>query len=562
MTPTRRDGWTRLLEFDDLTPEVDAATDVELPEDLTVLSGEDLDTLLGELTDRFDEARGGDLSPDTVALCTSLRDAILKLRTEAARRETEAQEAADEVARLVDEVHPPEQPAEEAEEAVAEAVADAVEAEVEAEVVTPDEVIAPAPVPVAAAAAPRPSIGAVSRRAPAPSRRPGRERLPISITAAADVPGFANGARMDNLEAVAEGLHARARLLGNSPAKVPVARFSYPIPESDWVSQGEDPMPVLDRVRSPQAMTAAGGWCGPLEPLYNICRIDAADGMIDLPTIGVKRGGIQVPSPITIPADLSTVSWKWTNAMDMAALDNDGTGDVVKPCIRIPCPTWTPYELAAYGICVTHGNLADRSFPELTREYIAMVMNAHLHAMNAEKIAIIEAGSTAINGPEISDAASSVYGAADLAGEFYREKYHMANGAVLDIVLPMWVAVVIRATLAARAGVDLLNVPDSQVTAMFTARKLRPIFVQDWQPLANATAYPTALKMLIYPPGTWVVGSGGTLDLGVTRDSTLNAVNDFTAAWSEDFMLVAKVCTESLVVTSTLAVDGVTGCCP
>jgi hypothetical protein len=86
--------------------------------------------------------------------------------------------------------------------------------------------------------------------------------------------------------------------------------------------------------------------------------------------------------------------------------------------------------------------------------------------------------------------------------------------------------------------------------------------VQDWQPLANATAWPTALKMLIFPPGTWVVGTGGTLDLGVQRDSTLNKTNDFTAAWSEDFWVIAKVCTESLNVTVTLAINGVTGCCP
>jgi hypothetical protein len=50
---------------------------------------------------------------------------------------------------------------------------------------------------------------------------------------------------------------------------------------------------------------------------------------------------------------------------------------------------------------------------------------------------------------------------------------------------------------------------------------------------------------MMYAAGTFIHGTGLTLDLGVVRDSVLNAENDFTAAWAEEAHLVAKVGHES-----------------
>jgi hypothetical protein len=50
-----------------------------------------------------------------------------------------------------------------------------------------------------------------------------------------------------------------------------------------------------------------------------------------------------------------------------------------------------------------------------------------------------------------------------------------------------------------------------------------------------------------------------TLDLGVIRDSTLNATNDYTAAWMEECYLVAKIGHESRVVTVDVCANGTTG---
>jgi hypothetical protein len=59
-----------------------------------------------------------------------------------------------------------------------------------------------------------------------------------------------------------------------------------------------------------------------------------------------------------------------------------------------------------------------------------------------------------------------------------------------------------------------------------------------------------------------------TLDLGVVRDSTLNATNDFTAAWMEECHLIAQFGHEVRQYTTTICPSGVTGaangtsCCP
>jgi len=49
---------------------------------------------------------------------------------------------------------------------------------------------------------------------------------------------------------------------------------------------------------------------------------------------------------------------------------------------------------------------------------------------------------------------------------------------------------------------------------------------------------------------------GGTLDLGIIRDSTLVGTNDYKM-FIETFEGVAKVGIESLAITSTISINGV-----
>jgi hypothetical protein len=60
----------------------------------------------------------------------------------------------------------------------------------------------------------------------------------------------------------------------------------------------------------------------------------------------------------------------------------------------------------------------------------------------------------------------------------------------------------------------------------------------------------------IFAEGTFLFLDGGTLDLGIIRDSTLVGTNDYKM-FVETFEGVAKVGVESLKVVSTINVNGV-----
>jgi hypothetical protein len=68
--------------------------------------------------------------------------------------------------------------------------------------------------------------------------------------------------------------------------------------------------------------------------------------------------------------------------------------------------------------------------------------------------------------------------------------------------------------------------------------------------------FPDTFKWFLFAEGTFLFLDGGTLDLGIIRDSTLVGTNDYKM-FVETFEAVAKVGIESLKITSTINVNGV-----
>ena len=127
--------------------------------------------------------------------------------------------------------------------------------------------------------------------------------------------------------------------------------------------------------------------------------------------------------------------------------------------------------------------------------------------------------------------------------------------------------VVTRSDLRRRNGIELISVADSYLMDLFDALNIRVQFVGDWQvrttgfpgATAGILAWPTTVQALVYAPGTFVLGNGLQLNLGVIRDSVLNATNDYTAAWMEECWLIAKLGHESRLVTINVCANGRTG---
>lgn len=617
---------------------------VVVPDDLSVLSPADLTELDNQLVADFD--RLADADEQDLAAMTQIAEGLQRIRAEQVKRDEQAQADQEEVDRLRGLVHPeaetptepedPDNPDDGGDDPGAGDPnatpdgGDGAEAETEKEPVTAG---APPPAP-----RPRASASGTSARSRRPAVPEGRGA--ITITAAADLTGVSPGSQID-MVTVANGLHSKARALSNYSIRVPVAQFHIPHAADHIVRKNMDAEAtgeLLDRIAAPrtaQALIAAGGWCTPSVNSYDLLALDGQTGLLDVPTVGIERGGINIPSYIGINAADGAL-WTWSEDQDeagtliiadldtaanvatfsttgahllnvgdvinvktntaadgprvitgitdadTATFDGTGLGTITnatgtalrtKGCMRIACPTWTEYRLAAYGLCIEHGNLMDRAFPELTRRYVQLVMNAHQHRMSVVNIAKIAASTNSdavTQGVVTTDSFGRLMNAVELQIADYRSQYKVSGNVAMEVLMPTWTREMLRSDLAMRAGVDMLNVTDAQIDASFATRNARPQFLEDYKPLfgstaagnAPATAWPTTTEFITYPTGDFVAGNGGTIDLGVQRDSRLNATNDFTVAWTEDFSLLARRGPKARRVTVALATDGVTGCCP
>jgi hypothetical protein len=110
-------------------------------------------------------------------------------------------------------------------------------------------------------------------------------------------------------------------------------------------------------------------------------------------------------------------------------------------------------------------------------------------------------------------------------------------------------------------------VSDDQIGNWFDQRRLRVQWVKDWQVrgtnqpggAAATTLFPASMTFLLFPAGTFIRGNGLILDLGVVRDSVLNAENDHTAAWMEECHLIARYGHEARQYTVAVCAAGRTG---
>lgn len=580
------------------------------PSDLTLVSDAELSELQTKGTAEFDRIHGQDseeVSPDAVsqriAYATRLADDLDRITAELAAREVRAQRlaeterarASDAMAALQTRVHGAPSPVE-TEPVVAASVDTEAIAKATAQGVT-------------AALATMMSdrrggvdLDTMTKRATATLSETARlaPAVPVSaprlaVTASIDIPGVSHGTELTTMDSLGAAFAKKAKAIpvsrsGSTEQGHIVAtvknQFEHTVDDRTSFAQVGELLNHLRRPEVKESLVAGGGWCAPSEIRYDFFNIACSDGLIDLPTVGITRGGIQFPvSPsladavgdnafggFAVPFSNASVPWLWTEADDEATV----TGSPNKPCMRVPCPTFDEERLDCYGICLTAGNLTNDAYPEATQNTLQLLMRAHERAINARLIALMVAASSAvISTNEFAGGGTpatakpvfqQVLGGIDLGATDYRARYGMCTDDVLEVVAPYWLRNVIRADLAWRTGVDLLSVSDAMITSFFTDRNLRVQWVSDWQvrgtgQFGNATpmtAWPTTADVMIFAAGTFVHGQGMTLDLGVIRDSVLNAENDYTAAWSEECHLIARVGHESRQYRITFSVMGAT----
>ena len=142
----------------------------------------------------------------------------------------------------------------------------------------------------------------------------------------------------------------------------------------------------------------------------------------------------------------------------------------------------------------------------------------------------------------------------------YRGRHRLEADAPLRVIAPVWVKDAMAADLAlAMPGDSTLNAY-AEIEGFIAARGINVTWhIDDFTDAQGASAmneFADTFVWYLFAEGTFLFLDGGTLDLGVIRDSTLVGTNDYKM-FVETFEGVAKIGVESLKVTSTISVNGV-----
>lgn len=537
-----------------------------IPEDFSGLDDTQLSELLTRTQTEFNALRGQDtVSPAEMDDMRALSAGARRIREEQANRLAAAQEAAAEIDTLAAEFDTPTaaetEPADgEPEEPVA--AADPAAGE------PTDPADDPAPAVTASA---RMNLARVRERQPRVLPAASTALQPY-LTASVDVPGYRSGARME-LADLTPGAINRANALKSSGGGVGlVASYHHPFPDDLIVNDpGSAPegttvaMHAGSQARLAKGdLVASGGWCAPSETEYSFLQTACPDMLWDAPEIQLSRGGLRYFK--TPSLDVAALTWVHTEADDIAGNP--------KPCFKIPCEDPVEARCDAIGICIEAGLLTQRHFPELVSFYLRQALVAHEIRVRQELLNQVAVSATPVIIAATWGALSPVFAAVALQAADMIERHSLCDNIALEVVFPWWSRNLFLTDVARRNGVSVDEVTTADVQAIFTplgvriqwARGITNTLPLGLPPVNNgiggptpALVWPDELQFLIYPAGQVQIGRGAEVNLGVIHDSAKFSTNDYTAAFSEECVVIVDRSIDTRLVTVPVCPSGESG---
>lgn len=415
-----------------------------------------------------------------------------------------------------------------------------------------------------------------------------------TIVAAADIATFPTGTEL-SWNDVGRAFEERVRAYpstarGGSKMRMQhaLARVCRDFPDNQVIMEGEGHESAFNKLRTtsdtyarqPEAITAANGWCAPSEPDYSICSPITADGLVNLPEMVLRRGGLLHNQGLDFTDFFggdTTLPITGYNILTEAQV----IADTAKTCIEIPCPAFVDDRLNVAALCLTSSLLQNRGYPEFVSEFSQGALAALAHLVNREVIAEIVTGSTAVTtfltvDPWVSDGTfySNMLSSVEFAVKDMRYAYRTSMEQRFDVILPYWVLGAMRADYIrqnARASDDLA---DAVIRQRFSERGANVQWVYDWQDaffpgalptthqMGHATppfTYPATTQFLIFLPGTWVLGRQDVIRLDTVYDSTMLQQNLVTQLFMEDGFKPMRMCSFSRVYSIPTCASGSTG---
>lgn len=403
----------------------------------------------------------------------------------------------------------------------------------------------------------------------------------FKILAAADT-GFSAGAELDGWLDVAKAFVARSRTHGGGTAQQStVATIRREFGNDFTVSDGDDDVTIMNKIdfardekRLPGGSLLAGvGWCAPSETIYTTCNQITTDGLLSVPEIGARRGGIRHNQGIQF--DTIFGSGTGFNILTEAQVISDTT----KTCVAIPCPSFIDDRLKVSALCLTGDILQNRGYPEFVSEFVQGSIAAQAHNVNRQIIADIVSDSVSVAltcAPWATDNSvlSQVMSAVEVASVDIQYRLRLRRDQTIEFVFPYWLKAQIRADWIRRNGPMDPDMLDSQMDALLRTRNARAQWIYDWQDSFTSTgvsggpfpgsdvpicALPISVQFLAYPAGTWVVARQDVIRLDTIYDSVNITTNKVTQLFLEDGFRAMRFCPVSRVYTLAICPNGKTG---
>lgn len=553
---------------------------IQIPTDFATVTDPDLAALETQVREAAKplvaraKGDGEPLNEDELAGLKKLSEVVTKVRGEREYRIKTAASTADALAVFATE--PPADPAP------------------EPEAVTEPEPEKPAEPAVTAGGRVRVADVAKGGRTPHVPNVDGDEAVTSRMVAAPNLPTFNAGHQFADLSQVAAACEAQFALYprgsaasgGGQYVKTPVMYLQRNFPAELTIgmnAQEEDVLRVLEHAGNEHrlegnSLVAAAGWCAPSQIDYGLFELEGTGGLLDLPEVQLSRGGVQ----FTTGPDFASIFggtgyWHQTEAQVIAATS--------KPCMVIPCPTFTEKRLEVEGVCITGAFLQDRGYPEMVQRFVRGALKAHVRKLNIFKINQIIAGSTLFDYTNVANlpvttteykdltTISRILALVGIQAVDYRYKYRMDPETTLEAIAPYWLIESVRADVQRRTALDpdaAFSVALSQINSWFAARNIRCQWIYDWLDAYNTTntstvgqtagvyTLPTTAEIVLYASGTWVAGVADVVRLDTVYDSTNLALNQYTQLFTEEGITVLKRGFESRRIKTTISPSGTT----
>lgn len=398
--------------------------------------------------------------------------------------------------------------------------------------------------------------------------------------------GVQEGAELDR-RGVADSFSAALEQVGRVPGdsiRVPLVRLATELPAAHKLSGSDawENMLRMEEVRSSsqgtsKALVAAGGLCSPLQTLYDIPVIGDTDRPVRdaLSRFQADRGGIQYRPAVSGVAQAGGIG-VWTVTDDVNATPTP------KSCAIIDCPGVVTAQVEAIYQCLEFSNMSARFDPEYADSVVRAQAIAHARFAENRLLTRLTTASTRVQSKQLLGAVRDSLATVDHVVAYYRSVHRLNTEARLRMILPQWMFYMLATDMARQMvgdGLQVFQITVEQVQSWFATRNVAitwhldgidpadipaspgpalTIPPQVYSPVTAdqvITPFPDVVSALLFAEGDWLLLDGGTLDLGIVRDSTLVGLNRYQT-FSESFEYATFRGIESLHIAMALQPTG------